>query len=535
MAPPRTAVLAATLALGLACASSAHATFAGTNGSIAFVAEGASGGRSIESAFLGAEGALVPDVDELKQTSIDRAGDAFDPSLSADGRELAFTSTRSGRREIYSEALGGGASGAAGGSPPGGSPPAGLPAGCAAEPCLLTSGSGESYEPAWAPDGRSIVFVSTREGSPQLYRMSASGEGIARLTSDGVVDQQPTWSEKGKIAFVGNATGVAELYVMNGRGEELRQLTQGAASTSPSWSPDGAEVAYTRQTPTGYQVFVAPLAGGEARQLTSSPPESRLAVWSPDGTKLVVTRGRGAVGHAYFEAIDSRFGVTVSRAPSLDSGEARSWAPLPPAPPKRAPPPSAGVTAIARPLSGMVEVNPTHPSASATSGLPPGGAAESPAQPTSASLLTRSVEVPVNSTYNATAGVVKLTVAAGASEPSATAILSGGRFRLQQRAPGSVPTIRLLGKPRGCRRGGGAHMARPQRAEPRVRGHTRHRFRVVAGDTSAGSPATQWEVRETCRGVLYRVIEHSLWVHDPHRRHPVHVQEGHQYLVRNGR
>jgi hypothetical protein len=531
----RTAILVAMLAPGLAYASSAHATFAGTNGSIAYVAEGASGALSIESAFLGAEGALVPDVDELKQTSINRAGDAFDPSLSPDGRELAFTSTRSGRREIYSKALGGVASGAAGGgSPPGGSPPAGLPAGCAAEPCPLTSGPGESYEPAWAPDGKSIVFVSTREGSPQLYRMSASGEGVARLTSDGVVDQQPTWSQTGKIAFVGNATGVAEVYVMNGRGEELHQLTQGAASTSPSWSPDGAELAYMSQTPTGYQVFVSPLAGGEARQLTSAQPESRLAVWSPDGTKLVVTRGRGAVGHAYFEAIDARFGVTVSRAPSLDRGEARSWAPLPPAPPNRAPQPSAGVSAIARPLSGRVEVNPTHPSASATSGLAPGGAAESPAQPTPASLLTQSVEVPVNSTYNATAGVVKLTVAAGASAPSATAILSGGRFRLQQRAPGSVPTIRLLGKPRGCRRGR-AHVARPQPAEPRVRGHTRHRFRVVAGDSSAGSPATQWEVRETCRGVLYRVFEHSLWVHDPHRRHPVYVQEGHQYLVRSGR
>ncbi len=527
----RTAVPGVLLALGFAGAPSAHATFAGTNGSIAYVVEGPAGERRIESAFLGAEGALVPDIDMLQSASMNRGGDAFDPAFSADGRKLLFVSTRSGRREIYSSTLGLGGVG---------STPANTSATCPAEPCLLSGGPGESFEPAWAPDDKSIVFVSTREGSPQIYRMTATGESVSRLTFDGAVDQAPAWSQTGKLAFVSSATGLPEIYTMSGRGEELRQLTSGSASTSPSWSPAGTELAYVRQTPTGYQVFVAPVAvaavgaGREVKQLTSAKPESRMAVWSPGGTKLVVTRAPGAGAHAYFEAIDAKSGVTISRQPSLGGGEARSWAALPPAPPKSAALPAAGVSAIARPLSGKVDVNPTHPLASAIQGGLPGATNES-TEATSASMLTQSVEVPVNSTYNATRGEVMLTVVGGPSQRTSTAIVSGGRFRLVQHASRAVPTIRLLGKPHGCRRGRVATASRRGVRRSRLRLHTKNEFNVVVGDTKGGSKGTIWEVIDTCRGVLYRAIEHSLLVHDPHLGRPVHVREGHQYLLRPGR
>ncbi len=525
----RTAVSGVLLALGFACAPPAHATFAGTNGSIAYVVEGPAGARRIESAFLGTEGALVPDLDMLQSANVNRGGDAFDPAFSADGHKLLFVSTRSGRREIYSSVLGFAGVG---------STPAGTSATCPAEPCLLSGGPGESYEPAWAPDGKSIVFVSTREGSPQIYRMTAAGEGVSRLTVDGAVDQAPTWSQTGMLAFVGSASGLPEIYTMSGRGEELRQLTSGSASASPSWSPAGTELAYVRQTSADNQVFVAPVpaAGpnGGAKQLTSAGPESRMAVWSPDGTKLVVTRAPGPGAHTYFETIDARSGVTISRQPSLGGGEARSWAALPPAPPKSAAQPSAGVSAIARPLSGKVDVNPTHPVASAVPGGLPGAGSES-TEATPASRLTQSVEVPVNSTYNATRGEVMLTVVGGAAQRTSTAIVSGGRFRLVQRASGDVPTIRLLGKPQGCHRHGRAAAASRRRRQPRVRGHTKGDYHQAAGDTTAGTRSTIWEVRETCRGVLWRAIEHSLWVHDPHRRGIVQVRQGHSYLVRPGR
>jgi hypothetical protein len=518
----RMIVSGALIVIGFGCVAPARASFTGTNGSIAYVLEGATPAeRSIESAFLGPEGKLVPDTAKLTNTAVDRGGNAFDPATSPDGRRLAFVSTRSGRRQIYSFALG------AGGS----SSPS--PSTCATEVCNLTPGLGESYEPAWAPGGESIAFVSTREGSAQIYRMTASGQAPTRLTLDGASDGQPAWSQTGKIAFVGDVTGTPQIYVMNGQGGELRQLTQGAGSTSPSWSPDGSELAYVGKTAAGTQTFVMAVASGEIRQLTSSAAESRLAVWSPDATKLLVTRGPDSLGRSHFEAIDPKTGSLLSRQPYLAAGEARSWAPLPPVSPNLAPPAKAGVSAIARPLSGRVDVNPTHPLTAAMSGELQTSESETPVGPTTASALTNSVEVPVNSTYNATQGVLKLTVVGGSEQQSATAILSGGAFRLVQHTAGSLATIRVLGRPRGCHRGH-ASIARRARRALRVRGHTKGGW-SEEGESGRGSTnSTRWEVINTCRGTIYRAIEDDLWVTDPHRKHRVHVLAGHQYLVRLG-
>jgi hypothetical protein len=507
------------VAIALGCAPPAQATFAGTNGRILYVVEGSKAGqRLIDSAFLGPEGGLVPDQAKLLSTGVDNGGDAFDPSVSADGRTLAFASTRSGRSQIYSFGLN--FSGNSTGSR----------SFCRLEVCSLTNGPGESYEPAWAPDGRSIVFVSTREGSAQIYRMTATGEQVARLTFDDATDQQPTWSQSGQIAFVSNQSGTDQIYVMNGQGGELRQVTHGTASTRPSWSPSGTELAYASKTPTGCQIFVLQLASGQAKQLTSALPDSGAPAWSPDATKLLVTRGPDSSGVPHLEVIAPRSGVALSRPAYLAPGEAGTWAPLPPAAPSAPPPVTPGVTAIAHPLSGNVEVNPTHPLASAMAGEMSAQLSEA-GHPTPASKLTRSVEAPVNSTYNATNGMLKLTVASAATHSTSTAIVSGGLFRLEQRTATAIPTIRLIGRPHGCRRGG-ASIARRGQKQPRLAGHTHRRWKIDTNDNMAESPGTRWEVTITCRGTLYRAIEHYLLVTDPLRRHPILVTAGHQYLVR---
>ena len=54
------------------------------------------------------------------------------------------------------------------------------------------------YDPAWAPDGQSIVFTSDREGSADLFRVKPDGSGLERLTDSPAYDDQAAFSPDGK-------------------------------------------------------------------------------------------------------------------------------------------------------------------------------------------------------------------------------------------------------------------------------------------------------------------------------------------------
>ena len=58
--------------------------------------------------------------------------------------------------------------------------------------------------PAWSPDGRTIVFVSWRDGNGEVYAMDANGSGPRNLTQNPAKkDVRPAWSPDGRrIAFV---------------------------------------------------------------------------------------------------------------------------------------------------------------------------------------------------------------------------------------------------------------------------------------------------------------------------------------------
>ena len=66
----------------------------------------------------------------------------------------------------------------------------------------LTAGPGSDRQPRWAPDGKTLAFVSTRQNGAQLWVLPLAGGEARRVTSlpDGVFD--PVWLPDGKALLV---------------------------------------------------------------------------------------------------------------------------------------------------------------------------------------------------------------------------------------------------------------------------------------------------------------------------------------------
>lgn len=165
---------------------------------------------------------------------------------------------------------------------------------------LTASKRYSSYEPAYSPRGKRIVFVRAFKGS-DLWTMNADGTHKRPLTSTAGIDEtDPAWSPDGKeIAFsVGNPPAQDGIWVIGIDGQGRHQLTTGQ-DVSPSWSPDGSEIAFERFTEspsTGplEQIYVVPASGGPPTDLTNDLNVADLTPsWSPDGSKILFSTDAG--------------------------------------------------------------------------------------------------------------------------------------------------------------------------------------------------------------------------------------------------
>jgi len=178
--------------------------------------------------------ALTPD--ERTGRVSDAPEDAVDapPSWSPDNSELAYSSTRTGdrRARIYIRNLATGAEQDLGlGKDPAWSPvgnrlvynginPAGQEPGLylmesSGANRLRMSDNGNDLRPVWTPDGNNIIFMSTRSGNWDIFRLSLVDGSLFQLTDDLAQDGLPAVSPDGKyVAFASDRSGVWRLYVV---------------------------------------------------------------------------------------------------------------------------------------------------------------------------------------------------------------------------------------------------------------------------------------------------------------------------------
>jgi TolB protein len=160
--------------------------------------------------------------------------------------------------------------------------------------------------PRWSPDGKTLLWVTTRDKNQELYTVAADGSAMKRLTSDPALDNNPSWSPDGKqIAFCSTRKGNFDIFVMNADGSDIRQLTTDPKMDYwPVWSPDGKRIAFTSNRDGNYEIYVMNADGSNQRNLTAHPATDNYATWSPAGKRLAFLSNRGGGYNIFVTAVD---------------------------------------------------------------------------------------------------------------------------------------------------------------------------------------------------------------------------------------
>ncbi len=259
-----------------------------------------------------------------------------DPAWSPDGREIVYATEpiqrpygRQGTSELWAVDVGSGKTrrvltGLDGvqpnvsphglriaywGLPTGGSqrdvwtmPYAGLKSG--EKPVAVTSDPAVDWNPVWAPDGRSLYFLSNRNGVMNLWRIPID-EATGKVLGPAEPLSLPAREVGGlavardgrHIAFVDRRTTHAIERLMldadgraAGKPEAVYEGSQEIADFD--LSPDGKTLAFDSRGGTQDDLFLMPADGSGIRQLLDDAPKDRHPTFTPDGKRLVFISDR---------------------------------------------------------------------------------------------------------------------------------------------------------------------------------------------------------------------------------------------------
>jgi serine/threonine protein kinase/Tol biopolymer transport system component len=206
----------------------------------------------------------------------------------------------------------------------------------------------DNFKPAQTPDGRYIVFVSTRAGAMNIWRANADGTQPTQLTS-GAYEDVPSVTPDGRWVIYRTGNGIRKVSIDGGNAVKLFDKSALCPVLSPDgrllafftndqpdsqtwhvevydlgslallkrfelpeattpfnglrltpdnrlrWVPDGSGLAYVSCADGTPNVWLQPLAGGTPRQLTYFKDAKMPSfAWSPDGKRLACVRSAKA-------------------------------------------------------------------------------------------------------------------------------------------------------------------------------------------------------------------------------------------------
>jgi serine/threonine-protein kinase len=198
-------------------------------------------------------------------------------------------------------------------------------------------------DPRLSPDGQQVALIEGSTNDVWVYDIPRAT--LARLTFEGTSDF-PLWTPDGKrIVFVSTKAGVAGLYwkPADGSGPEERLTTSEVLPQPSSVSPDGKTLAFNEVRPnTGHDIWVLSLEGtpsraaeseGDPRQAGAEGRKPKLflqapfgqfaPMFSPDGRWLAYHSMESGRGEIYVQPFPGPGGKWLI---SSEGGDAPVWA-----------------------------------------------------------------------------------------------------------------------------------------------------------------------------------------------------------------
>ncbi len=159
----------------------------------------------------------------------------------------------------------------------------------------VTSGEYDDQLPVWSPDGRQIVFTSTRTGQGDLTVKDSSGAGEERLLLHTEKQLFATdWSPDGRfLLYQGDGSNLSVLPLFGDR-KPYPFLSAKSPVGGARFSPDGRWVAYWSRESGNAEIYVLPFPGpGDRWQVTTGG--AYHPVWRRDGKELFYLSDDGDV------------------------------------------------------------------------------------------------------------------------------------------------------------------------------------------------------------------------------------------------
>lgn len=184
-------------------------------------------------------------------------------------------------------------------------------------PVNITNSPGYDAEGVISPDGKRMVFSSTRSGDQEIYMMDIDGSNVRQLTFELGYDGGPFYSWDGsKIVYRSSRPKTEEdiaaykqaisqgmmlrvpleIYVMDGDGNNSKQVTElGAASFAPFMHPDGKRIIFCSNygdNPRIFNLWMVNVDGTGLEQITHNESFDGFPMFSKDGKYLVFCSNR---------------------------------------------------------------------------------------------------------------------------------------------------------------------------------------------------------------------------------------------------